>query len=280
MENKEVLKRVRDHYDYALKYFNDDENRIFGVFLVGSQNYGLAEETSDVDTKIVVVPSIDDWAQNKQPISTTLKVPVGENNYEQATIVDFRLWIDQLRKGNINSLETLFTPYHEINAFYAYEMHLLWQWKEEIAHMNAEKVLNATFGMLHNNAKYILRETEDTQRLFEKYGYNPKKLMGLFRVLSTVEKYIEGKDFAECLDCSRQRSGLLAIKHGKYNRAQAEVIAETLRQEAYDLETWFNGNKGAYLYEDKEKEMVDKLNKWRRDLLITAYRMEVWDSEI
>lgn len=51
----EVQKRVDEHYAEALKYF--DKDHIVGIFLQGSQNYGLEVPNSDVDTKLIVTPN-------------------------------------------------------------------------------------------------------------------------------------------------------------------------------------------------------------------------------
>ena len=53
-----TMERVKEHYTEALSRFSED--RIVGVFLQGSQNYGLDYEGSDVDTKLIVVPSFED----------------------------------------------------------------------------------------------------------------------------------------------------------------------------------------------------------------------------
>ena len=64
-----VIDRVREHYNEALTYFPED--RIVGIFLQGSQNYGLATPQSDVDTKLIVTPTFRDIAMNRKPVSTT-----------------------------------------------------------------------------------------------------------------------------------------------------------------------------------------------------------------
>ena len=46
--------RVKEHYMYLLA--NYPERSILGVFLYGSQNYNLATENSDVDTKAIYIP--------------------------------------------------------------------------------------------------------------------------------------------------------------------------------------------------------------------------------
>ena len=57
---KTVMERVQEHYDEALEYFPED--RIVGIFLQGSQNYGLEIPSSDVDTKLIVVPTFEEIA--------------------------------------------------------------------------------------------------------------------------------------------------------------------------------------------------------------------------
>ena len=66
---KLIFQRLQEHYDESLQYF--PEEQIVGVFLQGSQNYGLDYEGSDVDTKLIVVPSFKDVCLNKKPVSTT-----------------------------------------------------------------------------------------------------------------------------------------------------------------------------------------------------------------
>jgi hypothetical protein len=48
------MEQVKRHYDEACKLLPED--RIVGVFLQGSQNYGLDYEGSDIDTKCIVLP--------------------------------------------------------------------------------------------------------------------------------------------------------------------------------------------------------------------------------
>ena len=61
---KTIMERLQDHYEEALGYF--PEERIVGIFLQGSQNYGLQIEGSDVDTKLVITPTFEDIAMNKK----------------------------------------------------------------------------------------------------------------------------------------------------------------------------------------------------------------------
>lgn len=110
-----LFERMREHYEEALEYF--DKDCIVGLFLQGSQNYGLDMPGSDVDTKLIVVPSFKDIAMNKKPISTTHV----RANEEHIDWKDIRLYMQTFRKQNLNFLEILFTEYFIVNSLYAKE---------------------------------------------------------------------------------------------------------------------------------------------------------------
>ena len=65
---KTTTERFNEHVQEALQIH---DSKVLMVALQGSQNYGLAYEDSDVDTKALLVPSFKDIVFNKQPVSTT-----------------------------------------------------------------------------------------------------------------------------------------------------------------------------------------------------------------
>ena len=58
----DVKERLMEHLTEARQYFAEDQ--IVAIFLQGSQNYGLDLPDSDVDTKLIVVPSFKDICLN------------------------------------------------------------------------------------------------------------------------------------------------------------------------------------------------------------------------
>ena len=95
-----VMDRLREHYEEAKLHFPED--RIVGIFLQGSQNYGLDTEFSDVDTKLVVVPTFEQLAMNApSPVSTTHI----RANDEHIDFKDVRLMLQLFKKQNMNFLE-------------------------------------------------------------------------------------------------------------------------------------------------------------------------------
>lgn len=67
--------------------------------LQGSQNYGLDEYsdeyTSDVDTKSIILPSLDDFIYNRTPVSKVRFMP---NSEEHAEVKISALCLRCLRK--------------------------------------------------------------------------------------------------------------------------------------------------------------------------------------
>ena len=64
-----IQKRVNDQYKYAVSKYGD---HILGVFLYGSQNYNIHTEDSDIDTKAIYIPTLDEIAAGVAPISKEL----------------------------------------------------------------------------------------------------------------------------------------------------------------------------------------------------------------
>ena len=95
--DEKVLKRVFEHAEYVENQL-PDYSRIFTA-LQGSQNYGLADVESDVDTKTLVLPMFKELVFAKKHISTTLKVAP---TIEHADVKDIREMFTCFRKQNIN----------------------------------------------------------------------------------------------------------------------------------------------------------------------------------
>ena len=64
-----IMAKLQEHYDAMLTLYPAD--RIVGVFLQGSQNYNMDDEESDVDTKCIVTPSLNEIVMAGDAVSTT-----------------------------------------------------------------------------------------------------------------------------------------------------------------------------------------------------------------
>lgn len=224
----------KDYYIYkALERHNrfataivDNPHNIIGCFLIGSQNYHLSDEQSDVDTVVLVAPTLKDIATNKKPISKTYI----QTNGEHTTIKDIRLFVEGIKKGRLECLEILHTIHSIINDNWLdyFFFYLTKQNKEKIARLNERAVIQAATGMIKScnrkNAK-------------------PKDLYHSMRLKSFLQKYMNKEPYEVCLigepdmiSCKRKSNlandDLMILKN---NAKMAQEILNNLDDYKYSL---------------------------------------------
>lgn len=190
-KNEKIVNRLISDYNYVTSLGHN----VLGVFLQGSQNYHLDYEGSDIDTKVIIVPSFEDFCLNKKPVSTTLILPSNEH----IDLKDIRLMHDCFRKQNINFLEILFTEYKYLNPRYADIYQEMFDNAEKIAHYNNYKVVSSVAGMVYEKRKALCHPYENLKAKIEKYGYDNKQLHHMMRCQEFLHRYINGTPYAECL---------------------------------------------------------------------------------
>ena len=202
-----IMKRLQEHYDESLKYFKPEE--IVGIFLQGSQNYGLDYEGSDIDTKLIVVPSFKDICLNKKPISTTHI----RANEEHTDWKDIRLYMDTFRQQNLNFLEILFTDFYIINPMYREQWDRLVAAREQIARMNPHRAVKSMKGIAMEKYHAMEHRYPSKTDIIDKYGYDGKQVSHLIRVYDYLERYIAGEKYVDCLiPTSGRRSRIMDYK--------------------------------------------------------------------
>lgn len=188
-----IMKRLQEHYDESLQYFKPEE--IVGIFLQGSQNYGLDYEGSDIDTKLIVVPSFKDICLNKKPVSTTHI----RANEEHIDFKDIRLYMETFRKQNLNFLEILFTDFYIINPMYKEQWDRLVAAREQIARMNPHRAVKSMKGIALEKYHAMEHRYPTKADIIDKYGYDGKQVSHLIRVYDYLRRYIAGESYKDCL---------------------------------------------------------------------------------
>lgn len=215
------MKRLMEHYNDALKHF--EESQIVGIFVQGSQNYGLDYEGSDLDTKLIVVPSFKDICLNRKPVSTTF---IRENE-EHIDFKDVRLYIETFRKQNLNFLEILFTDYYYINPIYSYEWNRLVAAREKIARMNPYRAVKSMKGIALEKYHAMEHEYPTKIDLIKKYGYDGKQVHHLIRVDDYLTRYIAGENYKSCLaPTGWKKPKMMAYKRHKIPLEEARKEAD------------------------------------------------------
>lgn len=259
-----IMKRVHEHLDESFNYFDCD--RIVGLFLQGSQNYGLDYEKSDVDTKLIVTPTFREIAFNNSPVSTTHV----RANDEHIDFKDIRLYIQTFRKQNLNFLEILFTEFQWVNWRYADEWQRLVDNREAITHYNPFRAIKSMKGVAME--KYHAMEHPYPSKLdvIAQYGYDPKQLHHLLRVEEYISRYIAGEPYEDCLR-PRRPEYLLEVKRGYYDLETARVVGKTAISNIERVADAFTEK-----VEDKGDPLVDELlDSVQYNIMEKAIKMEM-----
>lgn len=228
---KHIMKRVYEHYNYLKKNYN---YKVIYLALQGSQNYGLDiyddDYKSDIDTKAIIVPTLEDIAKNKKPVSETIVLP----NNEHIDVKDIRVMFDTFKKQNVNYIEILFTDYYILNAEYGEYIEDLLKSAELIAHLNYNQALKCMAGMSMEKLKALQHPYPTIVDKIKKYGYDPKQLHHILRMNDFIKKYVSGKPYRDCLIPSNKEY-LIEIKKGKLSCKEAVKLANEVDKETHRI---------------------------------------------
>lgn len=139
--NEKIYRTVFYHYYRAIGIYGED--RVFGIFPYGSMNYGAFYENSDVDTRIVIIPSLKEICTRENFVNTEKEI---EGN--KVVYVDIRNFIKQLCNSSPAALEMIFSPFYYINPLYSDFYAKIYSNREEIGKMNIPKLLKACLGQM------------------------------------------------------------------------------------------------------------------------------------
>ena len=264
-----VMYAVTEHYLEAAEYF--DNKHIVGIFLQGSQNYHLETALSDVDTKLVVTPTLDEIAYNKAPHSTT---HVRANN-EHIDFKDVRLMLDTFKKQNLNFLEILFTPYRIINPMYETIWDELVEHREEIAHYNIYFSVKAMKGMACEKYYAMEHNYPSKEEILKQYGYDSKQLHHLLRIKDFLTRYIAGESYEKCM-VPKDIEYLKEVKLGKYELLEARAIADKTMKEIEEICEDFTKDS---MWNTSNKEVEELLNWAKAEMIKISLKNDLSEEE-
>ena len=247
----------------------------FALVIQGSQNYELdiytEEYKSDIDTKMLVIPSLEDIVYNKKPISTTYILP----NNEHTDIKDIRLYFDNFKKQNINFVEILFSNYYIINPKYQDLWDELIKNRENIAHYNYNQTLRCIAGMSMEKKKALCHPYPTIKEKIDKYGYDGKQLHHIIRMNDFIYAYTHNKLYKECLTYLPHKELMMEAKLNKFSLEKALELAEFFDNQTKEM-------KDFYLKEPEEinQDALNTLNKVQYEVIKRKIKTDIIQEEI
>ena len=262
---EEVQARVQEHYDAAVKMYGD---KVLGVFLQGSWNYGLdfCDENSDVDTKCIVLPSFEDVCLNKKPVSCTHILENGEH----LDAKDLRLYMDCFRKQNVNFVEILFTDYKVVNSKYEAQWARLVDAREQVGRYDVKRALNCLTGMCYEKDKALTHPYPTLVEKLEKYGYDGKQLSHCMRVYHFMGLYLAGVPYEKCLTLGGNKDLLEELRRVKRNEC-GDV--EWAKQKSKWLCEVTKGMKDHWVEKHPDYQPDEEVNKLFNDVVVECMRI-------
>lgn len=215
--SESVMRRLQEH----LEAVKQKHPHWVGIFLQGSQNYNLDYEGSDIDSKLIILPSFEEFVLNKKPTSYTYLM----ENEEHVDVKDIRLMFDCFRKQNINFVEILFTKYRILNPQYQSLYQPVLDAAELIGRYNDFASLNCMCGTALEKRKALCHPYPSTAAKIEKFGYDPKQLHHILRLNEFMRRWLNGVPYADCL-ISQEREYLKMVKAGGIELGAAVEIAD------------------------------------------------------
>lgn len=227
-----IAQKLNEHLEYIYEKLPKVE--VIYLALQGSQNYGLDvytnEYQSDVDTKAIVLPSLDDIINNVPPVSTTLVLP--DNSH--CDVKDIRIMFHTFEKQNVNFIEILFTKYHYINPEYKDEIELLLYNKENIARYNVNQALRCMAGMSKEKLHALQHPYPACIDEINEIGYSKKQLHHIVRMNDFIKQYTSGHSYAECL-IPTDKEKVLFYKITPIPIEEAVALATRMDEETYAI---------------------------------------------
>lgn len=176
----------------------EDNPEIADWFLIavnGSHNYDLSTPASDVDTKFLTIPSLDQLLYK----SPTNYLHVMRDNGEHTEVKDIRSYIHTMLKQNINFVETLYAQVVYVNPKYKQYWDMMVDMRDAISFCNPIAAIKCMQGMAHQKRKDMITETPGRAESIRLFGYDKKSFHHIIRLACFAARYMNGDSYSDCL---------------------------------------------------------------------------------
>ena len=250
-----VYDEVQAAHEMVANRMKEVDDTLIYTALFGSQNYHMDNENSDVDVHCMYVQH-----PKRLILNDSVHYPLIEGSLAYGGKADVKTVHDmmaQFRKGNLNFLELLWTPYIAVTPGWEWFIHYLRSNREVF--LEDHYHLCVTWGgfcrqMIARTTRndphsHFLAPSEKVLSGFNpELGYNPKALANAGRIRRTMERFLyDNVSFGDALVMNREEdAGLMDVKNGlvPYNEAMQKLgqlitwLEKFLKwnQDRYDME--------------------------------------------
>ena len=155
---------VMETLEYYKKSLEQDGYRVLYIGLYGSNNYGVDDEYSDVDAKVIVLPSLDDIVFKK----TVSFVREFENG--ACDVKDLVTYYNVVKKGNFSFVEPFYSKYYLGDEFL-----------RDLFKQVPTNLLSVLGGM-YEKQKALTHEYPSKTKEFELFNCDPKQYHHIVRL--------------------------------------------------------------------------------------------------
>lgn len=174
---------------------NPDIADWFLIAVNGSHNYDLSTPASDVDTKFLTIPSLDQLLYK----SPTNYLHVMRDNGEHTEVKDIRSYVHTMLKQNINFVETLYAQVVYVNPKYKQYWDMMVDMRDAISSCNPIAAVKCMQGMAHQKRKDMITETPGRAESIRLFGYDKKSFHHIVRLSCFAGRYMRGDNYTDCL---------------------------------------------------------------------------------
>lgn len=242
--------KILDTLKFYKEELEKDGYKVLYIGLYGSQNYGIDDEASDIDAKVIVLPTIDDIVFRK-----TVSFVRDFGELGACDVKDLITYYQVVKKGNFSFLEPFWTNY------FLGEVYLRVIFKQ--IPVNKMSILG---GMLEKR-RALTHEYPSKTKEFELYGCDPKQYHHVVRLYDMA---MSEKTYPYLVYKGERADYMKAIKRGLNGKTLDELIEDSDKKIA-EVKELYSGLE-RYQELDLEQEVGFYLRQKLREELLYEKR--------
>ena len=234
-EDEAILAAVKRHHDaVAAKGY-----LVVMTSLVGSQNYDLDDEHSDIDTFSLVYPALSDLALAREPYAGMFEAEDGGH----CEIKDIRLALNLLKKTSPNSVEYFVSKYRIYNPAF-----------EDILKEYLDDNTKA-WNMIHCNYDHMLYAMAGMARQLTKRNMpSGKKYAHALRLIDMHYHFLNSYNASSVLELRMGGDRDLALA-AKRNKKPDEETELAYLEECEQIAGWLDNYRQGFKLNDEQEQI-------------------------